>query len=192
MTVKLMAFAASTRRDSFNRKLFPYLVEGAQRAGAEVTVVDLADYPMAIYQGDDEAEHGMPESAVKLLDILAEQDGLIVVTPEYNGSFPPLLKNTLDWMSRPDPSGQSGLRHFKDKVTAISSASPGGFGGVRSLLSTRQYLTVLGMLVIPDQVTLSRAGQAFDANGKLTDERTAAAALAVGARLVEVAGRLRG
>lgn len=190
MTTRLLAFSASTRKDSFNRKLLPIVVAGARAAGAEVTVVDLADYPMPIYNGDDEAATGMPEAAARLLDLLAVHQGLLVVTPEYNGFFPPLLKNTLDWMSRPDHGGQSGLRHFQGKVAAISSASPGGFGGVRSLLATRQYLTVLGLTVIPEQVTVSQANKAFTPEGALADERLAAAAANVGARLAAVAARL--
>lgn len=190
MTTKLMAFCASTRKDSFNRKLFSLVVTGARHAGAEVTVVDLKDYPMPIYNGDDEEISGMPESAVKLLDILAAHQGLLVVTPEYNGFFPPLLKNTLDWMSRPDPSGQSGLRHFQGKVAAMASASPSGFGGVRSLLATRQYLTILGLTVIPDQVTISQAHKAFNENGELQDAKLQASALALGARLTAVTGKL--
>lgn len=191
MTVKLLAFCASTRKESLNRKLFPIVVAGAREAGAEVTVVDLKDYPMPIYNGDDEAESGMPPAAVKLLELLAQNDGLLVVTPEYNGFFPPLLKNTLDWMSRPDPSGKSGLRHFEGKTAAISAASPGGFGGVRSLLATRQYFTILGLTVIPDQVTVSRANSAFNENGDLTDDRQQAAAKAVGAKLTTITGKLK-
>lgn len=190
MTTKLLAFAASTRAASWNRKLLPVVVAGAREAGAEVTVVDLRDYPMPIYNGDDEAASGMPPAAVELLEMLAQHDGLLVVTPEYNGFFPPLLKNTLDWMSREDPSGQSGLRHFAGKAAAMVAASPGGFGGVRSLLATRQYLTILGLTVIPEQVTLSRAASAFTPEGTLVDEKQEAAAKKVGARLAEVAGRL--
>jgi len=190
MTVRLLAFCASTRKDSFNRKLFPIVVSGARDAGAEVTVVDLDDYPMPIYNGDDEAATGMPESAVALLDILSTHQGLLVVTPEYNGFFPPLLKNTLDWMSRPDPSGQSGLRHFQGKVAAISSASPSGFGGVRSLMATRQYFTILGLTVIPDQVTVSQAHKAFSENGELADAKLHAAAKAVGEKLAKLAAKL--
>lgn len=190
MSSKLMAFCASTRKESFNRKLFSLVVAGARQAGAEVTVVDLNDYPMPIYNGDDEAASGMPENAVKLLEILSVHQGLLVVTPEYNGFFPPLLKNTLDWMSRPDPSGQSGLRHFQGRIAAIASASPSGFGGVRSLLATRQYLTILGLTVIPDQVTVSQAHKAFAENGELADARLQAAATALGATLAAVTARL--
>ena len=190
MTVKLMAFAASTRSASFNRQLLPLLVEAARAAGAEVQVVDLADYPMPLYQGDDEAAHGMPAPAVALLEILAGVQGLLIVTPEYNGFFPPLLKNTLDWMSRPEPSGQSGLRHFKGKVAAIASASPGAAGGLRSLMNTRQYLGNLGLLVIPEQIGIGGAATAFDENGQLKDSRQRDSVNAVAKRLVEVAGKL--
>ncbi|MDI1302975.1 MAG: NAD(P)H-dependent oxidoreductase [bacterium] len=190
MSIQLLAFCASTRKESFNRKLFSIVVAGARQTGTEVTIVDLNDYPMPIYNGDDETATGMPESAVKLLEILSAHQGLLVVTPEYNGFFPPLLKNTLDWMSRPDPSGQSSLRHFQGRIAAIASASPSGFGGVRSLLATRQYLTILGLTVIPDQVTVSQAHKAFAENGELADARLQAAATALGATLAAVTARL--
>ncbi|MDF3029489.1 MAG: hypothetical protein K0R03_47 [Moraxellaceae bacterium] len=190
MPARILAFAASTRAASWNRKLLPILVAGARDAGADVTVVDLLDYPMPIYSGDDEDAGGMPAAAVELLELLARHDALLVVTPEYNGFFPPLLKNTLDWMSRPDPSGQSGLRHFSGKAAAISSASPGGFGGVRSLLATRQYLSILGLTVIPEQVTIARAASAFTVEGRLADAKQHAAAHDVGARLARLAARL--
>ena len=190
MPVKLMAFAASTRQESYNRRLLPLLVEAARAAGAEVDVVDLAHYPLPLYHGDDEAALGMPGNAAALLDILAGVQGLLVVTPEYNGFFPPLLKNTLDWMSRPDRSGQPGLRHFKGKVAAIASASPGPAGGLRSLLSTRQYLSNLGLLVIPEQIGIGSAATAFEENGKLKDNRQSATVSAIAQRLVEVTGKL--
>ncbi len=189
---KLLAFSASTRKDSFNSKLLPILVSGARHAGADVTVINLADYPMPIYNGDDESENGMPASAQTLLTLLSQHDGLLIATPEYNGFFPPLLKNTLDWMSRTDPSGQSGLRHFQGKVAAISSASPGGFGGVRSLMATRQYLTILGLTVIPEQITISRAHTAFNEKGELQDARQQQQATEVGARLAATARKLAG
>lgn len=189
---KLLAFSASTRKDSFNSKLLPILVSGARHAGAEVTVISLTDYPMPIYNGDDESEGGMPASAQALLELLSQHDGLLIATPEYNGFFPPLLKNTLDWMSRTDPTGQSGLRHFQGKTAAISSASPGGFGGVRSLMATRQYLTILGLTVIPEQITVSRAHAAFNEKGELQDARQQQQATEVGARLATTARKLAG
>lgn len=190
MTIKLMAFAASTRKDAFSRKNLITLVAGARDAGVDVTVVDLADYSLPLYQGDEEAAHGMPEPAVQLLDLLSQHHGLLLATPEYNGFFPPLLKNTLDWMSRSDPSGQSGLRHFKGKVAGIVSSSPGALGGLRSLNACRQLLTNFGMLVIPEQVAVGNAAQVFDENGLMKDERLAGAVRNVGARVAQLAGRL--
>jgi NAD(P)H-dependent FMN reductase len=190
MSVKFLAFAASTRREAFSRKVLPTLVAGAQEAGAEVVVADLADFSMPIYQGDEEAEHGMPASAVALLDLLAGCQGLLLVTPEYNGFFPPLLKNTLDWMSRSDPSGQSGLRHFKGKVAGICASSPGAAGGLRSLIVTRQYLGNLGLMVIPEQIAVGNAGQVFDENGQIKDARLQDGVKNVGRRAAEIARRL--
>ncbi len=187
---RLLAFAASLRRDSFNRRLLPVLVAGARDAGAEVTVVDLADYPLPIYDGDLESASGMPAPAQALLALLATHDGLLLATPEYNGFFPPLLKNTLDWMSRPEPDGSSGLRHFRNKPAAIATASPGGFGGLRSQQATRQLLANLGMFVLPEAVTVSQAGKAFAEDGSLTDGRLNDSARALGARLAAVATQL--
>jgi chromate reductase len=190
MSIKFLAFAASTRREAFSRRVLPILVSGAREAGAEVVLADLADFSMPIYQGDEEAEHGMPAGAVALLELLAGCQGLLLVTPEYNGFFPPLLKNTLDWMSRPDPSGQAGLRHFKGKVAGICASSPGPAGGLRSLMATRQYLGNLGLLVIPEQMAVGSAGQAFDEQGQLKDARQHDGVKNVGRRAAEIAARL--
>ena len=190
MSVKFLAFAASTRREAFSRRVLSILVSGAREAGAEVLVADLADYSMPLYQGDDEAEHGMPAGAIALLELFAGCQGLLLVTPEYNGFFPPLLKNTLDWMSRPDPTGQPGLRHFKGKVAGICSSSPGPAGGMRSLMATRQYLGNLGLLVIPEQISVGSAGQAFDEESQLKDARQHEGVKNVGRRATEIALRL--
>ncbi len=191
MTVKLLAFAASTRRDSFNRKLIAVAAQQAQALGAELTLIDLKDFPLPLYEGDLEAEQGMPASAQALLELLAAHDGLLLCTPEYNGFFPPLLKNTLDWMSRPEPSGQSGLRHFKGKTAALLAASPGAAGGLRSLIVTRQYLGNLGLLVIPAQFGLGSAGQAFDEEGLLKDSRQLESVKSVLGQLIDITRRLK-
>lgn len=190
MSIKLLAFAGSTRHEAYSRRLLPSLVAGAREAGADVIIADLADHAMPLYNGDDEAAAGMPAGAIALLDLLAGCQGLLVVTPEYNGFFPPLLKNTLDWMSRPDPSGQPGLRHFKGKVAGICSSSPGALGGLRALMATRQYLGNLGLLVVPEQVAVGNAAQAFGEDGQLRDARQQEAVKAVGRRTTEVALRL--
>lgn len=191
MSISLLAFSASNRRDSFNRKLLALAVPEAEALGAAVTVLDLRDYVMPLYDGDLEAGEGMPKAAQDLLALLETHDGLLIATPEYNGFFPPLLKNTLDWMSRPEPGGQAGLRHFKGKTAALLAASPGPMSGLRSLIATRQYLGNLGLLVTPTQFGLGQAGQAFADDGSLKEPRHRDAVKAVVAQLVDVTARLK-
>lgn len=185
---KLLAFSGSTRSGSFNSKTVAIAAEGARKAGAEVKVVDLKDYTLPIYNGDLEEAEGLPEKAAKLQALFAECDGFLIASPEYNGFFSPLLKNTLDWISRlPDAAPSP----FDGKVAAIMSASPGGLGGMRGLVHVRQLLTNLGVIVLPDQVAISSAYKAFDESGKLTDERKAKQLEALGAQLVDLAAKLK-
>jgi len=190
--VKLLAFAGSVRRDSFNRQALAVLVRGAASAGAAVTSIDLRNYAMPIYEADWEAEHGLPPAAAALQRLVAEHDGLLLASPEYNGFITPLLKNTLDWVSRPVPGvrGQSGVTFMKGKVAGLVSASPGSYGGMRSLGLARQYLTNLGFLVVPEQVAIGGAATAFGDDGDLKDDRVRTAVLAVGVRVARVAAAL--
>ncbi|ALN61775.1 NADPH-dependent FMN reductase family protein [Lysobacter antibioticus] len=181
--VRLLAFAGSLRAGSYNRRLIPVLVEGARAAGAEVTLIELRDYPLPIYDGDIEAE-GMPEHARRLQALLAEHDGLLISTPEYNGSMPALIKNTLDWISRPLADGRSGTALFADKVAGIVSASPGPLGGLRSLLVLRDALAKLGLIVVPQQVAVGQAADKLIDFGQLNDERQRDAVHRVGAAVV--------
>lgn len=185
--VRLLAFAGSLRRESFNRRLVRTLVRGAEDAGAAVTLIDLRDYPLPVYDGDLETE-GMPEAVRALQSLLAAQDGLLIATPEYNGSMPALVKNTLDWISRPLPDGRSGTTLFRGKVAGICSASPGALGGIRSLIVLRDALAKLGLWVAPSQVAVGRADSAFDEAGEITDARQRSAVMAVGAEVVAAAG----
>lgn len=166
---KLLAFAGSLRADSFNKKLIACVAKEAEKAGAEVTLLDLNDFPLPIYNGDIE-EEGMPAKVRELQDILASHDGLLISTPEYNGAVPALVKNTLDWLTREQANGDSGIELFKGKVVGIVSASPGGLGGLRSLLLLRDQLAKLSMWVAPAQFALGKAHEAFDDNGALKDE----------------------
>ena len=143
-----MAFAGSLRSGSYNRRLIPVLAQGARAAGAQVSLIELRDYSLPVYDGDIEAE-AMPENARRLQELMAQHDGLLISTPEYNGSMPALVKNTLDWISRPLPDGRSGTTLFADKVAGIVSASPGPLGGLRSLLVLRDALAKLGLLPRP-------------------------------------------
>jgi NAD(P)H-dependent FMN reductase len=186
----ILAFAGSNRRNSYNRRILAEVVREVERAGAEVTLVDLRDYDMPLYDGDWEAEHGLPEAALKLKRLLAEHDGLLLSSPEYNSSISPLLKNTLDWMSRSAPDEPAPLASFTGKVAAIVSASPGPYGGVRSLIALRQILAALRMVVISEQLTLTRAAAAFDEHGNLTDAAARRQAANVARVLVETTLKL--
>jgi len=184
MTSKILAFAGSARKESFNKRLARAAATSAQSAGAEVTFVDLRDYPIPLYDGDLEAEQGIPENARALRKLMAVHQGLIVVSPEYNGFITPLLKNTLDWISRKDGE-EDGLASYRNKVGLVLSASPGGFGGMRSLALIRQLLTHLGVTVLPDQLAVPRAQQAFDDQGNLVDAQQQATLDRMTQRLVK-------
>ncbi|MBP0622419.1 NADPH-dependent FMN reductase [Cupriavidus consociatus] len=187
MTVKILALCGSARRGSVNRKLLDVAVRGAGDSGAEVRLVSLADHSLPFYDGDFEQEYGMPAAARELQRLLAEHDALLVASPEYNGGYTALLKNAIDWISRPMATGESGVQLFQGKVAAVISASPGPMGGIRSMLGMRGVLEKLGMLVIPQGFSLAAAHQAFDADGGLIQKPVETEVRAVGARLVETA-----
>lgn len=188
--IRLLAFAGSLRAGSYNRKLIRTLEAGARVAGAEVTHLELRDYPLPIYDGDIEAA-GMPEAVRLLQQRMRDHDGLLISTPEYNGSMPALVKNTLDWISRPMADGTSGTTLFRGKVAGICSASPGALGGIRSLIVLRDALAKLGLWVAPSQVALGNADSAFDANDELLDAKRREGVMAVGAESVRAARALR-
>ncbi len=165
--MRLLFFAGSAREGSHNKKLARLGQHIAEANGIEAVFVDLADYHMPIYHGDLEATEGVPERARAFKALLEEYQGVMIVTPEYNAGVPPLLKNTIDWVSRVKDEPDV----FKTRVFAISGASPGYYGAMRSLLQLREILTVgLGTTVIPQQMALPRVMQAFDEDGSLKDE----------------------
>jgi NAD(P)H-dependent FMN reductase len=187
--MRLLFFAGSTREGSYNRKLASLAHHIAEANGIEAVLVDLKDYPMPIYNGDLEAKDGPPERARAFKALLGEYQGVFIASPEYNSSVTPLLKNTLDWVTRVRAKGESGLEVFKTRVFAISGASPGYYGTMRSLLHLRQILTIgMGATVIPQQIALPRAMDAFEADGSLKDKaqqdlcKSVVEALAVAAR----------
>jgi len=181
MTTRLLAFSGSTRTGSLNSQVLQTAIRGAESAeNCTVTLINLNDYILPLYNGDDEHAHGMPEAAQRLLRVFEAHDGLLLASPEYNGFFTPLIKNTFDWMSRAEPDGKSGLRVFKNYPAALVSSSPGIVGGLRSLMMVRMYLSNLGFLVLPDQVAVT--GQKLQ-DGKITDERLEQAVLALGKTL---------
>jgi NAD(P)H-dependent FMN reductase len=187
--IRLLFFAGSAREGSYNKKLARLGHRVAEANGIEAVFVDLTDYPMPLYNGDLEAKEGPPERARAFKALLQEYQGVFIASPEYNSSVTPLLKNTLDWVSRVKAEGETGLEVYRSRVFAISGASPGYYGTMRSLLNLRQILEVgLGATVIPQQVAVPRAAHAFDADGSLKDEtyqkllNNAVEALAVAAK----------
>ncbi len=187
---KILAFAGSTREASFNKKLVRVAADGARDAGAEVTLVDLRDFPMPSYDGDLEASEGLPEPVQRLKALFLEHQGLLIASPEYNGGMSAVLKNTIDWVSRP-AEGEGGLAAYKDKVAGLMSASPGRLGGLRGLTHVRQILGNIGVLVLPQQHALGAAGEAFDERGELKDSAQQATITGIGARLARTIVGLR-
>ena len=182
---RLLVLPGSTRSGSLNKRLAEVAAAAARSTGAEVTLIDLRDYPMPVYDGDLEAAQGQPPPASDLAALFREHAAILFVSPENNASVPSLLKNTIDWMSR-----LRDLDAFSGRVAALMAASPGALGGLRGLVHLRQILQTLNMLVITEQFALPRAHQAFDTDGRLADARQNEQMTKVVQRLIDVAGRL--
>jgi NAD(P)H-dependent FMN reductase len=188
---KLLAFAGSLRKSSYNLMLAQVAAAGAQAAGAEVKVISLKDYPMPVYDQDWFDEHGFPESVLQLKALLKEHDGFLIASPEYNGSISGALKNAIDWASRSEPGeAPLALSCFKGKTAAIMATSPGGLGGLRGLSHLREILEGIGVLVIPEQKAVPAAMNVFSDAGELTDGGQKEAIAAIGERLALVTGKL--
>lgn len=190
-TPRILALAGSTRKDSYNGRLVRIAADGARQAGADVTVLDLKDYPLPIMDEDLEREQGTPENASKLKQLFLEHDGLLIASPEYNSSITPLLKNTIDWVSRP-AHGEPRLAAYQGKVAAIMAASPGALGGLRGLVHVRSILSNIGVIVLPDQIAVPNAHDAFDENGQIADERLQGRVQGLGAAVANMLSRLNG
>ena len=185
----ILAFAGSARRASWNKKLVSIAAQGAQSAGADVTLIDLNDYPLPLYHGDLEADDGLPDNVVQLKEIFAAHNGLLIACPEYNSSITPLLKNTIDWVSRP-MKGESSLACFTGKYAALMSTSPGGLGGLRGLTHVRSILSSIGVTVVPQQIAVPRATQAFTDDGNLQDNDQCVAVQNLGRTLATLLEKL--
>ncbi len=186
---KILAFAGSTRAESYNKKLLKIAIEGARSAGAQVTFLNLHDLPLPLYDSDLEAREGLPLNARKLKELMLEHHGFLISAPEYNSSITGVLKNTIDWASRPAP-GEKDLACFIKKVAAIMSASPGALGGLRGLVHVRAILENIHVLVLPQQVSIPKAHEAFDAEDNLKDPKKQAAIQTLGADLASVLAKL--
>ncbi len=192
--MKLLVFAGSTRQQSFNRQLASVAAAVARARGAEVTHLELADFDIPLYNADLEAR-GTPPDVIRFKQALADHPAWIVCTPEYNGSYPALLKNVIDWASSPvksDPVWQDGLRSFRGKVVGMLSASPGALGGLRAQSHLAPLLLNLQCWVAPKAHALVRAGDAFDAQGHLKDPAAQAQVQAVVEQTLGAAERLQG
>jgi chromate reductase, NAD(P)H dehydrogenase (quinone) len=167
--LKILAFAGSTRADSFNRILVRLAAEAARARGAEVTLIELKDFSMPIYNGDLEETEGLPEAAKRLKKLMGEHSAFLIATPEYNGSMTPLLVNALAWVSRSEGANEKSAAIFKGKKIGLLAASPGGHGAQNSLNSLRTLMERVGATVMPEHVSIPRASDAFDTTGKLLD-----------------------
>ncbi len=167
----ILAFSGSSRNDSFNQKLVAIAADGACKAGANVTLINLGDYPMPLYNQDLETNEGLPETARAFKQLLIEHDGLLIASPEYNSAFSPLLKNAIDWASRAETEDEPALQAYRGKTAVIMAASPGGLGGLRGLVFLRMLLGNIGITVLPDQQAIPNAFKAFDHDSTLLDQR---------------------
>ncbi|MCG3148569.1 MAG: NAD(P)H-dependent FMN reductase [Verrucomicrobiae bacterium] len=188
---RILAFAGSTRTDSLNKKLVRIAAGGAKAGGADVTVIDLRDYPLALYDGDNEAREGVPANAKKLKQLFLAHDGLLIASPEYNSGLTAVLKNSLDWVSRSESDDEPELACYRDKVAVIMSASPGGLGGIRGLVQLRSILGNIRVLVLPDQIAIPAAHTAFNPDGTLKDAKRQAAVEKLGATLARTIVKLK-
>lgn len=183
---KILAFAGSLREHALSKRILKVAVEGSRRAGGDVTVIDLADFPMPIYNADDHARNGFDANALKFQDLLGEHDGLLLSSPEYNGSFPGGLKNAIDWASRKSDKYELN-QVFKNKWGALITSSPGSFGGLRCMAHLRLVLSIMGVFVLPTEIAVTFASQKFDGDSEeMTDEKTKKTLETLGASLVDM------
>ncbi|WP_088893437.1 NADPH-dependent FMN reductase [Leptolyngbya ohadii] len=186
---KILAFSGSARKDSFNQRVVQIAANGAKAVGAEVTVLNFRDLPLPLYDQDLEAEQGIPPNVMKLKEIMRAHHGLLIASPEYNSSVTPLLKNAIDWASRP-VDGEPPLGCFDGRVAAIMSASPGGLGGLRGLIHLRSILGNLRVIMLPDQVAVTKAQEAFNLDGTLKDAGVQRSVEQLGEKVATIVAKL--
>jgi len=189
-TPRILALGGSLRRESFNQKLAAIAAEGARSAGAEVTLIALRDFPMPVFNQDDEDVEGLPAAAEKLKELFRQHHGLIIASPEYNSSISGALKNAIDWVSRSESEDEPPLVAFTGKTAVLCSASPGALGGLRGLVTVRSILGNIGVTVLPDQIAVSKAHEAFTPDGTLVDAKQAARVKKLGTELAQHLAKL--
>ncbi len=187
MPSKILAFAGSARKGSYNVRLLRVAAAAARDAGAEVTLLDMNEHRFPIFDEDFEAGQGPPEAVTAFKALMKSHDGFLIASPEYNSSFSPLLKNTIDWATRP-AEGEKPLECFRGKVAALVSASPGYYGGYRGLQQVRYLLGNIGVVVLPDMFALPNAHEAFADDGSLKDPKQQAMAESIGRTLAAYPG----
>lgn len=187
---RILALAGSLRTGSYNKKILALAADGARGAGADVTRIDLRDFPLPVFDADLEASDGLPSSALKLKELFKAADGFLFASPEYNSAISGTLKNVIDWVSRPAP-GERPLECFRGKVAALCSASPGALGGVRGLAVVRLILGNIGVIVLPDQVSLPKAAEALDEDGNVVDPGRRKALMELGGALAHATRALK-
>ena len=180
---RILAFGGSLRRDSLNQKLAGIAAEGAREAGAEVTLIKLSDFPMPLFDQDLEAKIGKPEEAKRLKELFLSHQGLLIASPEYNSGYSAALKNAIDWVSRGDCPEEPALSALAGKSAVLMATSPGGLGGLRGLVQLRMLLGNLGITLLPDQIAIPSAFQAFGPDGHLVDPKQEEKVKALGAAL---------
>jgi chromate reductase len=186
-TVKILIIPGSLRTGSLNARLAAVVAKEFALANVGVTRLSLDDYPLPIYDGDVESKSGVPKSALNLERMMSAHHGIVFVTPEYNSSLPPLLKNAIDWVTRVEERGRSKGQVFRERAFAMASASEGRFGGSRCLSALRLILSSCRATVIPNQLALSFAGEAYDDAEKLKHKADADALRAMVTQLIDVA-----
>jgi chromate reductase, NAD(P)H dehydrogenase (quinone) len=188
--LKILVIPGSLRTGSLNARLAAVVAHELAQAGAEVTRISLADFPLPIYDGDLQTRSGVPKNAINLKRMIGAHHGVLIVTPEYNASIPPLVKNTIDWVSRVQDPHEARGQVFRGRAFAIAAASQGRLGGSRSLAALRLILAACHALVIPNQLALSFAGEAYDDMERLKHPADIEALGALARQLIDVSQRL--
>lgn len=166
--MKILCFSGSLRKDSFNKKLAIYAQKELTKMGFEANFIDLADYPLPLYNQDVQSSE-FPKNALILEGVMKESNAWLISSPEHNSSISSALKNLIDWVSRA-PDNNPNFSLFDEKIVALMAASPSNLGGARGLRHLREILTSVGCITIPSQTTISQAYSAFDEEGKLIEE----------------------
>ena len=190
-TPRILAFSGSLQEKSFNKKILEVAIDGVVHSQASLTYLDLKDYPLPLYDQELEDKEGLPENVKVIKDMMRNHDAFLIASPEHNGSFTAALKNMIDWTSRKETPEEPMLDCFRGKVAAIMSASPGALGGLRGLMQLRSFLEGIQVLVLPTQLTLPIAFNAFDEDGKLKDASIKEGFFNLGSHLCETVRKLK-